>query len=343
MSSKVRWGIIGSGEIATQFAEAISFVKEAELVAVASRSHERAKSFADKFAVLNSYTSYDELLKSSNIDVVYVATPNNLHHKHSLMCLHAGKHLLCEKPFSLNAKQAREITSLAAKNNLFCMEAMWTRFIPTVRECFRKVKAGEIGRPRLFIGDFGYQVPFNPDNRLYNLEAGGGALLDLAVYPISLSYGLFGPPTKIQTAVDKCETGVDQCSALTFEYQTGQIALIYSSFTTQTPTEARIMGDSGNSGNSGNIKKAIKRFPLVQKTALSLEKYATAILAARRAKTDPFIGNGYNYQIQEVCNCILSGKIESEIMPLEETIGVMEIMDEVRSQWGLQFTPDDSI
>jgi len=245
MSSKVRWGIIGSGEIATQFAEAISFVKEAELVAVASRSHERAKSFADKFAVLNSYTSYDELLKSSNIDVVYVATPNNLHHKHSLMCLHAGKHLLCEKPFSLNAKQAREITSLAAKNNLFCMEAMWTRFIPTVRECFRKVKAGEIGRPRLFIGDFGYQVPFNPDNRLYNLEAGGGALLDLAVYPISLSYGLFGPPTKIQTAVDKCETGVDQCSALTFEYQTGQIALIYSSFTTQTPTEARIMGDSG--------------------------------------------------------------------------------------------------
>src|SRR5215813_12044980 len=187
----VRWGILGAGSIANRLAEGVLVLPDAKLTAVGSRSQEKADAFADKYGIPNRHASYDALVNDPEVDVIYVATPHNFHKEHSILALNAGKHVLCEKPFTINECEAKEIVSVAQAKGLFVMEAMWTRFFPIMGKVRKLLKAGEIGEPYLLHADFGFKGTFNPEGRLYNPNLGGGALLDVGVYPISLASMIF--------------------------------------------------------------------------------------------------------------------------------------------------------
>jgi predicted dehydrogenase len=364
MKEIIRWGILGTGEIAKQFATGLSFVDDAQLYAVGARQKEKAEEFSRQYNVPHCYGSFEELLAEPNIDVVYIATPHHVHRDHCLMVLEAGKSVLCEKPFTINASQAREVIELARKKKLFCMEAMWMRFVPAMRQMSHLIENDTIGEPSLLRADFGVPFEFNPSSRLFDQDLAGGALLDLGVYTVSLSYKLFGAPVDILTTANIGESGVDESSSIILKHAGGQISTLRSSIRYELTPEAVIVGSKGSirvespiyrphkiqvskcapvlavtnsQGASSKIKKIIQKTPALQKLALHVESYLTPISSALGTKVIPFEGNGYNYQVAAVNQCLKEGKLESEIMPLNDTLGVLMVMDEIRQQWGLRY------
>ena len=364
MKSVIQWGILGTGQIAKQFAVGLSSVNDAQLSAVGARDKAKAEAFSKQYDVPRSYGSFEDLLAEPDIDVVYIATPHHVHRDHCVMALEAGKSVLCEKPFTVNATQAREVIELAREKNLFCMEAMWMRFLPAMRQLTDLLKNGEIGEPHLLRADFGIPFEFNPSGRVFNKALAGGALLDLGVYPVSLSYQLFGPPVEIMATANIGESGVDETSTVVLKHAAGQISTLRSSIRYEITPEAVVVGSKGSieidspiyrphkirvkksslvppvtdaGGRPSSLKKLILKMPALQKIALHLESYRTPFSRSVKTRTIPFVGNGYNYQVEAVNQCLREGKISSDIMPLNETLGVIEIMDEIRQQWGLQY------
>jgi len=197
MSRKIKWGIIGLGKIARKFADDLQLVANNELVAVASRSVERSQSFADHYQVKNYYGSYDEILQDDEVEVIYIATPHTGHYENTLKCLEYGKAVLCEKAFAMNLAQVEEMVAKAKEKQLFLMEALWTRFSPSMLKTIELVESGAIGNIRSIQADFGFNTPFNPDSRLFNKQLGGGSLLDVGIYPVFLASTLLGVPTSI--------------------------------------------------------------------------------------------------------------------------------------------------
>jgi predicted dehydrogenase len=210
VADKTHWGIIGTGKIAKEFATGLAVLPEAELVAVGSRTAESANRFANMFGVPHRHASYEALVNDSNVDVVYVATPHSLHKENSLLCLQAGKAVLCEKPFTINAAEAETVIRLAREKKLFLMEAMWTRFIPLVVKVRQLLADRVIGDVQMLVADLGFLVDFDPLHRLFAPQLGGGALLDLGVYPVSLASMIFGPPSRITGMAQLGKTGVDE-------------------------------------------------------------------------------------------------------------------------------------
>ena len=191
---KTRWGILGTGNIANKFAEDLSLVPEADLLAVASRTQESAEKFADLYNIPQRYSSYQKLAESSDIDVVYISTIHPLHKENSLICLKNGKAVLCEKPFTLNSKEAEELIKYARTNKIFLMEAMWNRYLPSLKKLSQLLSENVIGDILQLTADFSLQFQYDPKHRLFDPELGGGALLDLGIYPVSFSSMIFGPP-----------------------------------------------------------------------------------------------------------------------------------------------------
>ena len=198
MADAVRWGIIGTGKIARAFANALKEVPGAVLAGVASRSQDKADAFGQEFGAATSYGSYEALVQAADIDLVYVGTPHPQHAENALMALRAGKGVLCEKPFTMNLREAEQVVTLARSKRLFLMEAMWTRYLPAYLEVKRILASGEIGTPRQVVADFGFAANFGPEHRVFNPELGGGALLDLGIYPLSVAAGLLGPVSEIR-------------------------------------------------------------------------------------------------------------------------------------------------
>lgn len=364
MKEIIRWGILGTGHIAKQFAAGLSYVDDAQLVAVGARHKAKADAFSKQYNVPHSFGSFEELLAEPDIDVVYIATPHHVHRDHCVMALEAGKSVLCEKPFTINAVQAREVIELASEKQLFCMEAMWMRFLPAMRHMYDLVDGGSIGEPSLLRADFGVPLEFDPGGRLFDLEMAGGALLDLGVYTVSLSYKMFGAPTEIYATANMGESGVDESSTIVLKHAGGQISTLRSSIRYELTPEATVVGSKGSitiesplyrphklqvrksspvgpvedvQCSSSKIKKFILQTPVLQKIALHLESYLTPVTSAMGTKVIPFVGNGYNYQVAEVNRCLKEGKLQSEIMPLNDTLGVLIVMDEIRKQWGLRY------
>jgi predicted dehydrogenase len=324
MADKIHWGIIGTGKIAKAFATGLTVLPEAELAAVGSRTAESAKEFADTFSVPHRHTSYESLANAPDVDVVYVATPNTLHKENSLLCLQAGKAVLCEKPFTINAAEAEIVIQLARRKKVFLMEAMWTRFIPLVGKVRQLLADRVIGDLQILVADLGFWADFDPLHRVFNPQLGGGALLDLGVYSISLASMIFGPPIRITSMAQLGETGVDEQAAVVLGYDQGQLALLYTSLRTDTPAEVILIGTRGRI----RIQPPMFR---PTKLTLSLTGREDSIIEM------PLEGNGYNYQAAEVMNCLKADKLESDIMPLDETLAIMKTMDQIRVQWGLTY------
>lgn len=324
MSAKIRWGILSTGKIARVFAEALKVLPEAELVAVGSRSAESANQFGDQFRVPHRYATYQALVNDPDVDVIYVATPHALHRDNMLLCLQAGKSVLCEKPFTINAQQAEEVIAVARRQHLFVMEAMWTRFIPLVVRLRQMVADGVIGDVQMFVA--GMATIANPDPSLYllNPQLGGGILLDGGAYPISLASLFLGPPARIASMAHMGASGVDEQGAVILGYTTGQLANIYFSFKTRVPPYFALQGSRG---------RIDVHPPLFKPTKLTLTLFG----APEQIIEVPLEGNGMNYEAAEVMRCLHEGKTESAVMPLDETLSIMRTLDSIRAQWGFEY------
>jgi predicted dehydrogenase len=245
MSDTFRWGVAGPGGIATRFAEAMRLVDDGEIAAVASRSVERADAFADRFDVPTRYGDYEALAADPDVDVVYVATPHSRHEADTISFVEAGKHVLCEKPFALNARQARRMADAARAQGVFLMEAMWSRFLPAYRTLADVLEDGRIGEPLLVEADFGFRLPVMPEHRLFDPLLGGGALLDLGIYPIQLCSLVLGPPDRIAADGVVGETGVDEQVAAVLHHSGGTLGVVKAAIRVSMACAARISGSDG--------------------------------------------------------------------------------------------------
>ncbi len=323
MNNTLRWGIIGTGSIARKCAEAFPEVDGAELAGVASRARHTADRFGEEFGIPRRYASYQALADDREIDIVYIATPHPFHCENTLMCLEAGKHVLCEKPFAINAAEAEQMINCARRHNRFLMEAMWTRFIPAVVEIRAEIERGTIGEARMFFGNFGFRTAFDPASRLFDPALGGGALLDIGVYPISFASMLFGEPAGVTGLAQPGKTGIDEQAGIVIKYAKGEVALLSCAVSTDLPDDARICGTEGNI--------------YIPERCWRPTRYSIKQEGKEESREIPIKGNGYNYQIDEVQRRVRAGEIESAILPLEETLTIMRTMDELRRQWGVAY------
>jgi predicted dehydrogenase len=360
----IRWGIWGTGTIAHSAADDLRLVSGTLLHGVASRRVERARSFAAEHGIARFYIGLQALLDDPEIDVVYVASPNHCHLDDSLSCIQAGKALLCEKPFALDLHQAQRIVDAARQRKVFCMEAMWTRFIPAIIEAKRCIDAGMIGSIRLIQGNFSYPVPAGGEARFFDRELGGGAMLDRGVYLISLAQHLLGIPRSIGGTAYLGPTGVDEQSGYQLAYTGGALADLAASLRVRGTNEVWIFGDGGllrlcepfyrahrlvlklyapqqavvgedarpNSRGVGKIVAGVRKSPIA-KSLLRRFSPLRALLSRGKVRSFPFAGNGYQFQFAEVSQCVREQRNESAIMPLDDSLEVMRTMDALRAQW----------
>ncbi|NHJ20147.1 MAG: gfo/Idh/MocA family oxidoreductase [Candidatus Lokiarchaeota archaeon] len=324
MGKKIKWGILGCGKIAHKFAEGLKVIPDAILEAVASRTEGKAENFGKLFGVENRYDNYEDLVENAEIDVIYIATTHNFHHENALLCLNHGKPVLCEKPITLNATQTEDLINSARSNNLFLMEAMWMRFIPCIVKLKELLEQGIIGEIKHLTANFGIKKELDSKIRSFNPDLGGGALLDLGIYPISFARMVYKqPPSKIQSSAYIGTTSVDEKSCYLFEYEDGQTAMLSSSHRLIMPHDAFIYG------TKGYIQVPDFYHPSEMILKLEGDKKKTINV--------PFKSTGYNYEAMEVMHCLNTGKLESILMPLDETLEIMKTMDTLRSQWHLKY------
>lgn len=326
MKRIVRWGVIGCGNIANKFAESIVEVADAELVAVASNTPGKAEAFARKHDIGRFYGSYGQLLQDDGVDIVYIATTNNFHFRNAMQVLEAGKPLLCEKPFTVNSREMKELVRIASEKRLFMMEGMWTRFLPVMVQIRSWLDSRIIGEVKQVRATFGFNCPFDPDNRLYNLGRGGGALLDAGVYSLSFANMVMREkPVEIKAIGEIGKTGVDEQSSYLFRYGSGCLAFLNSTINAPVDSVAEIIGSKG--------KIVIPRmFLAAQSVLLHLE-------GAEPVETElPFDEKrGFRFEIASASESIRKGELENGTMPLSDTVQIMETIDEIKSQLGLEF------
>lgn len=324
MTDKINWGILGTGRMANSFATAVTGVEDAKLLAVASRQIQRAKEFASKFSIDNAYSSYAELVANEKIDAVYIATPHSAHKDNVIMCLQGNKAVLCEKPFTINAAEARTIIQLAREKDLFLMEAMWTRYIPAICKLRDLLAEDCIGNIQIMLAGGAFMPEFDADFYLFNRDLGGGVLLDAGVYMISMASMLFGTPKTIKAIAGLSMSGVDEHDGYLLEHDNGALANLYVSLRGQSSPDLTLIGSKGR----------IYLHPPIfcpSKITLNLNDGTETIYEL------PFDSNGYQFEIMEVNRCLRSGLKESSLMPLEESLAIMQTMDEIRQQIGVHY------
>lgn len=325
MTKKIKWGFIGLGNIAHQFAKDLLKVQEAELFAVASRTLEKAENFAAQYGAQKAYSSYQQLMEDSNVDIVYIATPHDSHVTLSVKALEHKKHVLCEKPIALNYQEAYTIIQAARKNQRFFMEAFWTRFNPSIKEVIDKVHNGEIGEVKYINADFAFKVT-DPKDRMVNINNGGGSLMDMGVYPLFLSYVILGKPKYVLASSNFFETGADQQTSMILQYDRAQ-AVLHSSFISPSNMIATISGTEGRI-NISSIWHETQGYSLIKNNHEVNYAY-------------PTLGKGFTYEIEECHQCILNNKYESSFWSYKNSLELISIVDEVRKEANLRFPSEE--
>jgi dihydrodiol dehydrogenase / D-xylose 1-dehydrogenase (NADP) len=330
---KLNWGIIGVGNIAHTLADALKKSPNNHLFAVASKTPEKANTFGEKYGVSNVYT-YQEIVNDKRIDIIYVATTHNFHFENAKLALEHGKHVLIEKPFTVNAKQARELVRIARAKQLFLMEAIWTRFLPSMNMIKAKIANHEIGDVRQITISYGGFVGPDYEKRLNDPTLAGGVTLDMGIYAISFVCFVLGElPVDIKSMMRLSDSGVDEISNYMFRFPSGCLTTICTSYNLKMVNEAVIYGSKGFirlpkfSGGS--------QFTLMNHAGTNDILKAVDVVGNNH-------DNGFIYQVEEVARCIQEGVLESEIIPLNETISIMEIMDTMREEWGFVYPFEES-
>jgi predicted dehydrogenase len=315
----VRWGILGTGGIARAFVTDLRLTDSGVAAAVGSRDQGSADGFAAKFGVPNRHGSYESLVADPDVDVIYVATPHPMHHDHAILALRAGKHVLVEKPFTMNAVEAREVVQVARQSGRFAMEAMWTRFLPHVGVIRDWLARGVLGDIVSVTADHGQWFAEDPEFRLFAPELGGGALLDLGVYPVSFASMVLGTPDLIVSMSDPAATGVDAQTSMLFGYHSGAQAVLTCTLRAKSATRASIVGTEARIEIDGAF------YAPANMTLVPRDGDRTSVESAHE-------GRGLRHQADEVARRLAAGDLESPFMPLDETISIMETMDTVRTQ-----------
>jgi len=323
-NKKINWGILGLGKIAHKFAHDLQLVDEANLYGVASRNIDKAKDFSKTYNTQQSYGSYQELLDDPLIDVVYIATPHIFHCELTLNALDAGKAVLCEKPLGMNKTEVARMIAKAKEKNLFLMEALWTRFIPATERMLALLNDGLIGDLKSVRADFGFIADYDPELRLFKKSLGGGALLDIGIYPIFISLLTLGIPNEIKATATQFPTEVDSSCLMLFNYTDDQTAILDANLMADTPLECWLHGDKGSlkMSNPFHHTEEISYY----KDRNLVEKYSIE-----------YTGLGYYHEIVEVVNCLQAGKTESDKMPLSFSLELIDLLDKVRKKIGLTY------
>ena len=363
----VAWGILGTGKVAQLFASDLACVPDARLIAIGSRSKQKAREFGQKFGVSNQHGSYVDLANDPAVQAIYIATPASVHRENMLLCLNAGKPVLCEKPFTVNAREAEEVITLARQRKVFLMEAMWTRFVPSMVKVRELLATGAIGKVTHFIADLGTRAPFDPEGRVFNAGLGGGALLQKGIYLLSLASMILGNPNVVRSLTIMGETGVDEHAGIMLGYPSGQLASLTCSARVHTQREATIVGTCGQirihepiicpgsltlrcypdqgrhhepTGETryAQVGRALvqhsKKSRLIRQFRERCSRLSERLLYGVHSKKiyAPPLGEGLHYQVLEVIKCLRAGRIESDIMPLNESLSVMMTADQIREQ-----------
>jgi len=329
MSKTYNWAILGCGKIARKFANDLKTLPNAKLYAAASRSIENAESFASELGFEKAYGSYNEMVNDPKVDVVYIASPHSHHFEHSLLCLNHKKAVLCEKAFAINSKEVSQMIEASRKNNVFLMEAFWTMFQPSFLKAMEIIRSGELGALKLVHSDFAFNADYHPEKRLYNVELGGGSLLDIGIYPIFMSLMALGKPSEIKTMASFCATGAEESIMMSFTYPGGEIASLVSSFACHSSTQTEFSFENG-------FVRLNRRFYCP--TTLT---YWKSFEEEKALTFEKGVGFGYELEAAHVMDCLDSGNIESDLMPLSLSADLMEIMDRVRKDAGIIFPGHD--
>lgn len=322
-----KWGVVATGDMADNLCQAIAVSKNSKAYGVASRSLETAQAFADVHGIDKAYAPYQALFEDEMVDAIYIATPHTSHAELVQAALHAGKAVLCEKPFAMTAGEVETCVALAREKNLFLMEAMWTRFFPIIREALARVQSGAIGSLTGVEGRFHFERTFNPEHRLYKRELGGGVLLDIGVYLLAMAQAFLGAPKSARGLAEFGPTGIDIFDMVRLNYEKARASLSFG-MTWKAPREFVI------SGSEGYLKIHDIFF---KPNAISIVRND-----GREEHIHlPFKGNGYVHMVEDVTQAIIDGKTEHPFMPLNDTLAIAKVMDDLRSQWGLVYPNDE--
>lgn len=321
----IKWGILSTGWIAHQFATDLAHASNGVAYAVGSRTQESADEFAKNHGIPVAYATYEELVNDPEVDAIYIGTPHPFHKENALLALRAGKAVLCEKPFTVNSAELEEIVAYAREQKLFLMEAMWSRYLPANVKVREWLAAGRIGEVRLVKADLGFRADWNPEGRLLNPALGGGALLDVGIYPISFASMVLGPhPETVSSTVHIGETGVDEHFSLLLSYGNGVTAALNGGIRLKMHEEAYIYGTEGHIIVKGTLVNP-----------RSAELYNNGELV--ETVTDDRASVGYSFEAEEVGRCLHAGLTESPVMTLDESVAILKLLDGVRAGWGLKY------
>jgi predicted dehydrogenase len=325
VSDSLRWGILGTGWIASEFTQDL-LANGMTITAVGSRTQESADAYAARFGIATAHPTYEALVADPNVDAIYVSTPHPFHYENALLVLGGGKHVLVEKPFTLSAAEAREIVDLATAKNLVVLEAMWTRWLPHMVRIHEILDAGTLGDVRTVIADHNQDLPDDPKHRILNPDLGGGALLDLGIYPVSLAWDIFGKPTSV-TAISSASpiTGVDRQTAILLGYEDGQQAVLHTALDTLGPNTAAIIGTLGRI-EVDSVWYTATTFTVYDQDNNVIERF-----------DQPVISRGMQFEALALEQIVASGSLQGDELPPGETVAIMETLDEIRRQIGLTY------
>ncbi len=320
---KVNWGIIGLGAIAHHFVKDLLLVENANLVAVASRNYSKAMNFSKEYDIAVSYGSYDELFDDTTVDIIYIATPHHNHAEISIKAISKGKHVLCEKPLAVNLPDAMRIVKCAEKNNVFFMEALWARFNPSLQKIFELIQNNEIGEVNYINADFSFYTPKDKDGRLYNMDLAGGALLDIGIYPLFLSYMIFGKPEQIEANAIFDVGGADIQTAMILKYKNA-LSSLYCGIKSSSDMIAKICGTKGTI--------------LIDKYWYKTQGFSLVTEDGKEIRYEfPTKGRGYYYEIIECNKCIEQQEKESDLWTHQNSFDLISMMDAIREKIGLKY------
>lgn len=323
MGSKIKWGIVGPGKIAKEFANDLAQITDCEITAVASRNKERAEEFANTYHITNVFGDYDSLFNSTIVDVVYIATPHSFHKNLAVTAMKAGKHVLCEKPLGVNKEEVQEMLLTAKKEGVFLMEALWSRFNPTIKKVKELVANKTLGELKYINADFTFHALDRPmESRLFNLDLAGGSILDIGIYPVFLAYLLLGIPKRIEAVSNFNEIGTEIQTSAIFQYE-GAHAVLNSSLTNESRMSAEISGTKGS----------ITLKPRFHET----QGYTIKTTELNESIELPTIGRGYTHEIIEVNKCIREHKLESAMWSHQNSLELISLLDWIREKSGVRF------